>query len=230
VNAAPAFVSVSPLTDGEQGLAYSFQLVTSGGTGALNFTHTGGTLPPGVGLNASGLLSGTATQAGVYNFDITATDTLGVSVSGAFQITVDPPATGNPTITSTSPLPSGTQDAVYAGFTFTATGGTGSYSFSVSGGNLPPGLSLSAAGVVSGTPTLAGSYAFDVTVTDTAFATDTDAFQMVINPPPVVGGSGGGGGGGGGGCVTAESGTGPWLLLALIGAMMMLLKLRKARE
>ncbi|MCB9933984.1 MAG: putative Ig domain-containing protein [Planctomycetes bacterium] len=230
VAAAPAYVTVSPLTDGEQGIAYSFQLVVNGGTPALAFTLASGTLPPGVGLNASGLLSGTPTLAGVYAFDVTATDSLGVGVTGSFQITVDPPATGNPTITTTSPLPTGTQDAVYAAVTITATGGTGTYSFAVTGGTLPPGLSLSAAGVVSGTPTLAGTYAFDITVTDTAFATDTDAFQVVIDPPPVVGGSGGGGGGGGGGCVTAETGTGPWLLLALIGTLLIVLRLRKAHE
>jgi hypothetical protein len=52
-------------------------------------------------------------------------------------------------------------------YTYVATGGTAPYTFSVVSGTLPPGLTLDEdTGVLSGTPTTAGSYSFGVQVTD----------------------------------------------------------------
>jgi hypothetical protein len=77
INAA---ITLTPttLTDGTQGVAYSQQITGSGGTGALVFTST--SLPAGLTLSSSGLLSGTPTAAGDYSFTVTATDT--VSATG----------------------------------------------------------------------------------------------------------------------------------------------------
>ncbi|MCA8916899.1 MAG: right-handed parallel beta-helix repeat-containing protein [Planctomycetes bacterium] len=229
VNAAPSFVTTSPIMDGEQGLAYSFQIVAQGGTGALAFTFAGGTMAPGLGLNASGLVSGTATQQGVYIFSVTITDTLSVATTAPFQITIDPPANGNPTITTTSPLPAGTANRAYTAVTLTATGGTAPYSWSVVG-TLPPGMLLSPAGVLSGTPTLKGTYAFSITVADAAFASDTDAFQITIKADPTAGAGGGGGGGGGGGCVSSTMNAVPWALFAMLCVLLVSVRVRSSRE
>ena len=65
--------------------------------------------------------------------------------------------------------------------TFTATGGSGQYTFSESG-LLPSGMSLSPAGVLSGTPTQGGSFPFIVNVTDSQGDTGGLTQSLVINP------------------------------------------------
>ncbi|MBI1898202.1 MAG: hypothetical protein HYS04_16965 [Acidobacteria bacterium] len=92
------------------------------------------------------------------------------------------------TITTTSPLPSGSWGVAYSSLTLAATGGTPPYSWSVqdpatNGNLLPSGLSLSAGGVLSGTPTRAGqTYGFWIKVTDSLGATATKTFTLAIGP------------------------------------------------
>ena len=69
--------------------------------------------------------------------------------------------------------------------TITAAGGTGPYTYAVTVGTLPTSLSLSSGGVISGTPTVAGTYSFTITVTDSATLTGTTAFQIIVKDPPV---------------------------------------------
>ena len=89
------------------------------------------------------------------------------------------PAAAAPTITTTSPLTAGTVGTAY-NQTFAATGGTLPYSWAVTVGTPPAGLTLSAAGVLSGTPTTAGTSNFTVEVT--GGASSTSAFALTINP------------------------------------------------
>lgn len=69
----------------------------------------------------------------------------------------------------------------------TASGGTGPYTFAVTTGTVPAGMTLSSGGVLSGTPTTAASYTFIVTATDSASATGTKSYTVVINPAVTVG-------------------------------------------
>ena len=62
--------------------------------------------------------------------------------------------------------PAGTESIEYSGYQMTATGGTVPYVFSILTGALPPGLSMDAAGEITGTPTAAGVYTFVVGVAD----------------------------------------------------------------
>ncbi|MFZ3216676.1 MAG: choice-of-anchor D domain-containing protein [Candidatus Acidiferrales bacterium] len=73
-------------------------------------------------------------------------------------------------ITTTSPLPAATVGAGYS-TTLTATGGTPSYMWGLVAGNLPPGLTLSVTGTISGLPTTAGTYNFTVEVVDSTTPT-----------------------------------------------------------
>jgi alpha-tubulin suppressor-like RCC1 family protein len=91
-----------------------------------------------------------------------------------------------PTITTTS-LSGGTVNQAYSQ-SVTAASGTTPYSWSISAGALPPGLTLSATGTpsatISGTPTTAGTYNFTARVTDGASLTDTQDLSIVVAPPP----------------------------------------------
>jgi uncharacterized protein (TIGR03437 family) len=78
-------------------------------------------------------------------------------------------------------LASGTVSAPYSQ-TLSATGGTPPYSWSVLGGGLPKGLSLSSAGILSGTPKQAGAFEFTIEVTDNAGLTATSVFALTIAP------------------------------------------------
>lgn len=91
-------------------------------------------------------------------------------------------------ITTTSPLPSGTVNSAYSD-TLTATGGSGTYTWSITTGTLPAGLTLnSSTGVISGTPTTAGSSSFTVQVADSESTPQkaTLAAVLVVNPAPVT--------------------------------------------
>jgi hypothetical protein len=68
-------------------------------------------------------------------------------------------------VTTTSSLPQGVVSTSYT-TTLIASGGTTPYGWNAASGSLPPGLSLSRAGVLSGTPTASGSFSFGVPVSD----------------------------------------------------------------
>lgn len=151
----------SPLPVGVVGSGYSLGFNASGGTAPYTWTLDAGALPPGLTLSSGGALSGTPATAGAYSFTIRVTDSLGATVTKAFSLTVVNPLT----ITSSSPLPFGVTGAAYSQ-TLVASGGVPPYTWYLAGGALPPGLSLSSAGVISGTPTSAGTFVFDVGVYD----------------------------------------------------------------
>ena len=146
---APAVATVS--------FAYSHTF-TAGGLQPITFAVTAGTLPAWATLNAAtGMLSGTPTSTGNFSFTVTAMSSV-AAASQAVVLTVNPPVA--PTISSGTPLGIGSINQFYS-FTFAATG-TSPFSFSQAAGTLPPGLTLSPAGVLSGTPTTAGLAIFSV--------------------------------------------------------------------
>ena len=112
------------------------------------------------------------------------------TVKAAWDAVSVPAQTGDPTCTSnpggvTVNNPgnkSGTVGTAIANITLTATGGTAPYTWSATG--LPPGLSISTGGVISGTPTTAGTYNTTVTARDSASTpqTGTATFTFTINP------------------------------------------------
>ena len=91
-------------------------------------------------------------------------------------------------ITTTSPLPSGLLQAPYPPTQLTATGGTGPYHWVVvAGTSLPPGLTLSDGGVISGTPSSFGTYTFDVRVSDSAASPQSAVKTLSIFVDPGIG-------------------------------------------
>ncbi len=165
---------------------YSQTFSASGGTGAHTFAVTAGALPPGISLSSGGLLAGTPTTPGTYNFSVTASDSAGApgpfaSAPVAYSLIVNAPTVS---FTPTS-IPAATT-AVALSQTFTAAGGAGPYSFGITAGALPPGISLSSGGVLSGTPTAAGTYSFSVTATDANGFDVTNPYALVVSDPTIT--------------------------------------------
>jgi len=168
--AAPPTVYPSILPDGEVGEYYTTTLLSSCSS-SCTWDLDSGALPPGLGLNAStGVISGTPTTVGNYPFYITVTDsTPETSDPEWFAITI----TQTPLTFVTTSLPDATENTSYSEG-ITVTGGTSPYTWDITSGDLPDGLSLrSSTGVIHGTPDddTAGSYSFTVEVTDSSTVT-----------------------------------------------------------
>ncbi|HUB34355.1 MAG TPA: putative Ig domain-containing protein, partial [Bryobacteraceae bacterium] len=181
VNYPPLTVTTSSLTNGTVGTAYSASLTASGGSGGYSWSVTSGSLPGGLSLNSSGTISGTPTTAATSNFTVTVTDSSKSTTSQALSITINYP----PLTITTSSLASGTIGVAYSA-SLSATGGSGGYSWSVTSGSLPGGLSLSSSGTISGTPTTAATSNFTVTVTDSGNRTASQGFSIIVNYPGIV--------------------------------------------
>lgn len=156
VNAALQ-ITTSSLPGGTVTVAYSQSLAASGGSGTYTWSIANGSLPPGLSLSGA-RIAGTPTTAGQYPFTVKATDG---TTSAQQQLTIT--IASALAITTTS-LPGGTVGAAYSQ-SLTATGGSGTYTWSIANGSLPPGLSLSGA-TIAGTPATSGQYSFTVKVTD----------------------------------------------------------------
>ncbi|MGH7407133.1 MAG: CFI-box-CTERM domain-containing protein, partial [Candidatus Methylomirabilales bacterium] len=119
---------------------------------------------------------------GSHTLTAVARDAAGNSTtSSGVTVTVDN-SVSSLNITTTS-LPGGTVGASY-GQTLTATGGVGSYTWSLSSGTLPPGLGLSLGGVLGSSPTTAGTYTFTVQVSDSIGGTDTQTLSLTVSAIP----------------------------------------------
>ncbi len=159
-------ITIAPptLPIGKVGVAYTQQLTATGGTGPYVFRVVSGTLPAGLTLTTGGLLSGTPTTAGSSTVTIQATD--GNGCPGTITYTMVIAGASCPVITlAPSTSPAGFLGAAYSQ-QITATGGTAPYTFSVSSGTLPAGLTLSPGGLLSGTPTTIASSTVVIQVTD----------------------------------------------------------------
>jgi hypothetical protein len=187
---APAVVcpviTLSPATlaSGIVGTAYSRTITGAGGTGPYVFTITAGTLPSGLTLTTAGVLSGTPTTAGTSPVTIRGTDANGCFASVVYSIVIAPAAVCPVITLSPATLPNGMVGTPYTQ-PITASGGTAPYTFAVTTGTLPAGLTLSAAGVLSGTPTTAGTSTVTITGTDANGCPASIVYTLVIAPVAV---------------------------------------------
>ncbi|RZJ32124.1 MAG: hypothetical protein EON85_02210, partial [Brevundimonas sp.] len=166
--AAPTLVlSGGALPAGQIAQAYSETVAASGGTAPYTYAVTAGALPAGLTLATDGTLSGSATAGGVFNFDITATDsstgTGPFSITSAYSLSIDAPTMS----VTPGAAPSATVAQAYS-TAFTGSGGVAPYSYAVTAGALPAGLTLATDGILSGTPTAGGAFSFTVTATDSS--------------------------------------------------------------
>jgi len=163
------------------GTAASLQLGATDSASGQTLTYTASGLPAGLSISSSGLISGTPTTSGTDDVIVTATDTSGATGSAAFAYSVNP-ATGADTVTLTNPgSQTGTVGAA-ASVQITGTDSNSGQALAYTATDLPPGLSIgSASGLISGTPTTAGSYDVTVNADDTTGATAGTTFTYTVD-------------------------------------------------
>lgn len=141
----------------------------------------GGTLVGTATVTASG---GTATFGNLAVNGSAGARTLSASFSGLTGATSNSFDTTAPTITvAPATLPNGVVGTA-CNQTISATGGTANYTFAFTAGSLPTGLTLSSGGVLSGTPSAAGTFNFTITATDANGFTGSQAYAVTINSAP----------------------------------------------
>lgn len=161
-SSSPLVIVSTSLPQGTKGKSYQSNLQATGGVWPYKWSITSGALPPGIGLNDStGTLSGTPTQAGNFAPTFEVTDNIGDKSTHLLDLTIDPTSL---TIMTTS-LPDATLNKSYSA-QLQASGGGTPYTWSIIGGALPPGLSLSSGGLISGAPTGTGTFAATFQVAD----------------------------------------------------------------
>lgn len=139
-----------------------------------------GTLPPGITLTSAGVLEGTPTAEGTSQFVIQAQNG-GQSDTETYTITVRQPVTITSPFASTS-LPKSEVSVPFTA-TFTAAGGSGTYTWALASGALPDGVTFDpAAAIAAGTPEEAGNFEFSVSATDTEGRVTTVDATMVVAP------------------------------------------------
>ena len=158
------------------GSSYSVQLQATGDP-PLTWSQASGNLPPGINLSAAGLLSGTPSTAGTFDFLVRVTnESPSQEFARNFQIIVGPAVS-----VTTATVPQATRFVPYS-TTLSAAGGLPPFSWSVTSGNLPAGLSLSAAGVLGGTPTVLGTFDFTARAVDSGGGSASRAFSITVIP------------------------------------------------
>lgn len=178
----PIALTPATLPNGTAGAAYNASLSASGGAGPYAFSLASGALPPGLTLQSGGAITGAPTKVGSYSFAIRVSGSGGNFSTKSYTIIV------NFAVLTVAPgtLPDATSESAYSQ-ALTVTGGTAPYTFALaSGDTLPPGLTLSAAGVITGTPSAkAGAYGFTVEVTDSFGSPAALKYTLNLKAPTI---------------------------------------------
>lgn len=167
VNRAEPPIVVSPaagaLTAGKIGTPYSLFFTATRGTAPYVYQLSSGALPAGITLSSGGALSGTPTAGGTFSFTLKVSDDQPISVTQNHTLTIAVPTLAFSPVT----VPAAIKGEGYSQ-TITASGGTPGYTFSISAGTLPLGITLNSNGVLEGTASSAGSYTFQVKAVDSS--------------------------------------------------------------
>lgn len=177
-------IVTSSLAVAQLNVAYNTSLTVSGGSGVYSYAATG--LPSGINISASlGSISGTATVGGSYSVDFTVTDSDGLTAGKTLTLNV-----ATPPVVTAAALPVAAAGYSYSA-TVAATNGITPYTFSISSGSLPSGLTMSAAGAITGTAAGGNNVknspiSFTVQVTDSIGQTATRNFSINVQIKPWI--------------------------------------------
>jgi len=185
----PLTITTTALTNATPNTNYSATLRATGGVGALTWTLASGILPTGLSLGSSGVISGDPTVSGTSTFTVQATDSStapGGPASTQAQLSLTVVTVISIT---TASLPAGSEGITYLA-QIDASGGTPPYTWSLTTGSLPFGLTMQpSSGVISGTPTSQGSATFTAVVQDSSPTKQTQSQSLAIAigiPGPLV--------------------------------------------
>jgi hypothetical protein len=166
---------------GTVGTGVSLQITGSDSASGQTLSYTSSTLPAGLSISTSGLITGTPTTAGTSSVTVTATDSTNATGSTNFSWTINP-AAGN-TVTVTNPGPQTGTVGTGANLQIHATDSASGQTLTYSATGLPPTLSInSSTGLITGTETAAGTYSVTVTAKDSTNASGSAPFSWTVNP------------------------------------------------
>lgn len=178
---ATVVVATSELPDAHLGGSYAAKLERAGGGSFATWHVVSGSLPPGLAFTSAGSLTGRPTSLGTYRFGVTVTSGGKTSPSRELTLVV------RPMEVATAALPNAPVGTAYSQKLVTS-GGSGTLTWSVASGALPPGLVLSSAGTISGRPTAAGAYTAGFQVTDQSVPKQiaTRTLTIVVSPMEIA--------------------------------------------
>ena len=182
---SPITVSPATLPTLTAGTPFSQTLTSAGGVAPYTYVLQSGSLPPGLSLSSGGVLSGTPTQRGGYSFSVRSTDNIAQTADKAYTGT-----TQNPSLALVPASATAIQGVAFSQALAT-TGGVAPHSYLLETGSFPAGISISGAGVVSGTTAAApGAYAVTLRVTDASTGPgsyfELEPFTLNVSPAPSV--------------------------------------------
>ena len=158
-----------------QDLPYVTRFMAEGGTAPYSWSVISGTTPAGIGMADDGLMAGTSTESGVFDFVVSVSDSGDRTGQRQFSLTVIEPLS----ITTTA-LPTVIRNRLYER-QLEARGGIPPYQWSIRSGDLPPGLTLSEDGEISGMTQTSGDYSFSVRVRDNEGAQKLALFDLQVS-------------------------------------------------
>ena len=181
IKAALLLTDPGPQASTTTGASVNLALAATGGEGSpYTFTDPNSTLPPGLSMTSAGVITGRPTTVGTYTVQIKVGDGKRFT-TGSFTWTVTTP----PLAASNPGAQKSTLSAAISPLTLSASGGSGTYTWSDSPRTLPAGLTLSAGGVITGTPTATGASAVTLTVSD-GTNTKSVSFTWTVLARPTV--------------------------------------------
>jgi hypothetical protein len=175
---APLAVATTYLPPGTGNTSYSAQLAATGGTKPYTWSISAGALPDGLTLHpATGDITGKPTVTGPDDFTVAVTDSesMPVTASANESITVTAP----PLTVTTASLPAAVAGVAYSA-KLAATGGITPYTWLLSGGALPEGLTLHTNGTISGTPKVGGTFGVVAEVADSDNPAETASGNLSL--------------------------------------------------